>query len=128
MCSCFNSHNMYVRKVLTWCVWLYCSGDLVAAVRGQLQASQIKADPHGNLLQSFRNMDVTTGPAGTPRSTANTGTNSILMLVLCFAVLVSLCMFHCCSQTASCLACVDEQSLGVAMTCSTVLQGMAVPF
>ena len=32
-----------------------------------------KSDVNGNLLQSFRNMDVTTGPAGTPRSTANTG-------------------------------------------------------
>lgn len=55
---------------------MYCSGDLVAAVRGQLQASGIKADAHGNMLQSFRNMDVTTGPAGTPRSTANTGDHS----------------------------------------------------
>jgi len=32
-----------------------------------------KSDANGNLLQSFRNMDVMTGPAGTPRSTANTG-------------------------------------------------------
>ena len=45
----------------------------MAAVRVQLQASGIKADAHGNLLQSFRNMDVTSGPAGTPRSTANAG-------------------------------------------------------
>ena len=32
-----------------------------------------KSDAHGSLLQSFRNMDITTGPAGTPRPTANTG-------------------------------------------------------
>ena len=54
-----------------------CS-DMVAAVRGQLHAGGMKADAHGNLLQSFRNMDVTTGPAGTPRSTANTGKQLML--------------------------------------------------
>lgn len=54
-----------------------CS-DLLAAVRGQLHASGMKADAHGNLLQSFQNMDVTTGPAGTPRSTANTGEQAAL--------------------------------------------------
>ncbi len=37
-----------------------------------------KSDVNGNLLQSFRNMDVTTGPAGTPRSTANTGNSELL--------------------------------------------------
>ncbi|KAL3155776.1 hypothetical protein ABBQ32_012792 [Trebouxia sp. C0010 RCD-2024] len=52
------------------------SGDLVHALHAvtrQPQASSIKPDVNGNLLQSFRNMDVTTGPAGKPRSTANTG-------------------------------------------------------
>ncbi|KAL0037854.1 hypothetical protein WJX79_002043 [Trebouxia sp. C0005] len=44
--------------------------DLLRAVRTQ-QGS--KSAANGDLLQSFRNMDVTTGPAGTPRSTANTG-------------------------------------------------------
>jgi len=32
-----------------------------------------KADADGNLIQSFKSMDASTGPAGTPRSTANTG-------------------------------------------------------
>lgn len=62
---------------------MHCSDDLVAAVRGQLEASGIKADTHGNLLQSFRNMDVTAGPAGTPRSTANTGNHSACACALC---------------------------------------------
>ncbi|DBB03503.1 TPA: hypothetical protein ACH3X3_010855 [Trebouxia sp. C0006] len=44
--------------------------DLLRAVRMQQES---KSDVNGNLLQSFRNMDVTTGPAGTPRFTANTG-------------------------------------------------------
>ena len=46
-----------------------CS-DLLRAVKMQ---QGTKSDAHGTLLQSFRNMDITTGPAGTPRPTANTG-------------------------------------------------------
>ena len=43
--------------------------DLLKAVRAQGG----KADMNSNLLQSFKNMDLMTGAAGTPRNTANTG-------------------------------------------------------
>lgn len=46
------------------------SDDLLKAIRSQ-QAS--KTDVQGNLLESFKGLDFMSGPAGTPRSTANTG-------------------------------------------------------
>ena len=46
--------------------------DLLKAIKVQ-QASGAKMDVQGNLLQSFQGLDLVSGPAGTPRSTANTG-------------------------------------------------------
>lgn len=46
--------------------------DFFKAIKVQ-QALGSKMDVQGILLQSFQGLDLVSGPAGTPRSTANTG-------------------------------------------------------
>ena len=57
------------------------AGETLKAVRAQ-QSPGSKLDIQGNLLQSFKSLDVMTGSAGTPRSTANTGQGASV-IVLC---------------------------------------------
>lgn len=85
---------------------------MVRAVAGQAQGSAIKTDAHGNLLQSFRNMDVTSGPAGTPRSTANTGKGAQSSLLwFCAVQALHLVLLKACDIAATRLALNDVANL-----------------